>query len=110
MTPKEFENVKKIIYTKMAMSINARNIKTDDVDELELALRKTSDFTQNEMDIIFGKKDDGYYEKIERDRKIKLGLIEEPNSKNEQEAAAYLKVQARKKEKELEDILGQAGI
>lgn len=109
MTAKELENVKKVIYTKIAMAINVKSLRTDDVNALELALRKSGDFTQTEMDIIFGKKSQEYYDRIERDRKIKLGLIEEPKSKDEKEAL-YLKVQAKKKERELEDILGQAGV
>ncbi len=109
MTQKELDSVKKVIYTKIAMCVSAKNLRTDDVDALEIALRKTGDFSQSEMDIVFGKKSDEYYEKLERERKIKIGLIEEPQSKDEKEAA-YLKVQAKKKEKELDDILGQAGI
>ncbi len=106
MTNRELENVKKVIYTKIAMAVNVRGIKTDDKKAMELALRKCGDFTQSEIDLVFGKKPDEYYAKIEKDRKIKLGLIEEHNP-NENKEAAYLKVQARKKEKELSDMLGQ---
>ena len=109
MTIKEIEDVKRIIYTKIAMSINSKNIRTDDKNTMELALRKCGDFTQSEMDLVFGKKPDKYYAKIERDRKIKIGLIQEHDDSKDKEAA-YLKVQAKKKEKELKDMLGQAGV
>ena len=106
MTIRELENIKKIIYSKIAMAINVKGIKTNDKDAMELALRKCGNFSQSELNLVFGKKPDEYYAKIERDRKIKIGLIEEHNP-NENKEAAYLKVQARKKEKELEDMLGQ---
>jgi hypothetical protein len=102
------EDVKKIIYTKIAMAINTKGLKTENLGSLELSLRKSGDFARNELDIVFGEKPQSYHDELERQRKKRLGLISDDEEDPKKESA-YSKAQAKKKQKELDAILKEAG-
>lgn len=106
---KSIDYRKKLIYSKIAMSINSGNIRTSDSNTMEFDLRKSGDFTVEELDLVFGERPKEYYDMLNRLRKIKVGLIDENIDKDkESDEEIYKKVQAKKRQRELDDMLGYA--
>jgi|GEM_PF-3617161 len=103
----ESEDIKKIIFTKIAMAINAKGLKTNNPASLELSLRKSGDFTKDELDLIFGVRPQAYYDELEYQRRKKLGLIFE--EEQDKKGNLYAKAQEDKKQKELDKMIREAG-
>lgn len=104
------EDVKKIIYTKIAMAINAKGLKLENISTLELALRKSGDFERSELDLVFGEKQQSYYDELERQRKRKLGLIIDAEEEVNEKDDTYAKAQEKKKQREVDILLKESGV
>ncbi len=68
---RKVEKQKRIIYQKIAIMLIMKNIQDVTKDKLETILRKSDDFSQNELDLVFGKtnmlkeEQSKYYQHIE---------------------------------------------
>lgn len=109
MDEEKINRVKKIIYQKIAMYINEKNLDTEDSENLEFNLRLSGMFSQAELNLIFGEREKSYYDMLERVRRRRIGLDDDYEEEN-QDKEIFKRAQEQKREKELEQMLKFADV
>ena len=93
------EQQKKIIYQKIAIMLSDSNIHETSRVKLEKILRKSSNFSQGELDLVFGKSN-----KLKEERRISHLSDKNIEFIDESKEAPYLKAEKYKKEREAEKL------
>ena len=93
------EQQKKIIFQKIAIMLSNDNIHDINRYKLEKLLRKNSDFSEGELDLIFGKSN-----KLNEDVRVKTLSDKNIEFIDESKEAPYLKAEKDKKERETQKL------